>query len=100
MMKAIGGKSMKCKPWQVWRAVVKFEESGEAKPRPVLIFDTGHMIALSLKMTSHAPRVGDYALLDWKKAGLKVPTTVRFHQKLELKESDLQWQIRLCLARR
>jgi hypothetical protein len=83
---------MKCSPWQVWRAIVKFEENDEVKSRPVLILDTKQMIAFSLKMSSHAPRPGDYELIDWKKAGLKTPTAVRFHQKLELSESDLQWQ--------
>ena len=80
---------MKCSPWQIWKAIVKFEENDEVKSRPVLILGTNRMIAFSLKMTSHAPRKGDYPLRRWKEAGLDRPTAVRFHQKLELTEKDL-----------
>lgn len=84
---------MKCEPWQVWWANVRFEESNEMKQRPVLIIDTEKMIALALKMTTHEPRRGDYALMDWKKAGLRQQTCVRFHQKLELTENVIDNQI-------
>ena len=84
---------MKCSPWQIWLAVVKFEESEEVKSRPVVIISTKRMIAFSLKMTSQAPRNGDYPLKKWKQAGLDRPTAVRFQQKLELSERDLMHQI-------
>ena len=84
---------MKCEPWQVWWANVRYEDSNEVKNRPVLILDTEKMIAVALKMTSHEPRRGDYALLDWKGAGLRQQTCVRFNQKLELEEDVITNQI-------
>ena len=84
---------MKCEPWQVWWANVAFEDSNETKKRPVLIIDTNRMIAFALKMTTHEPRCGDYALLDWQRAGLRKQTCVRFHQKLELREDVIVSQI-------
>ena len=72
---------MKCSPWQVWLAIVQFEETSETKRRPVLIVDCDRMIALALKMTSHAPRTGDYALIDWEKARLDRPTAVIMQEK-------------------
>jgi len=84
---------MKCEPWQVWWANVKFEDSDEVKKRPVLILDTEKMIAFALKMTTHEPRRGDYILLDWQRACLPKKTCVRFHQKLELCEDIITNQI-------
>ena len=83
---------MKCSPWQIWLGNFKFEETSETKRRPVLILDCERMIAIALKMTSHEPRPGDYALVDLAKAGLRKPTAVRF-QMLELEEQDLLHQI-------
>jgi len=83
---------MKCSPWQVWYAVVKNEENNEVKSRPVLIIGTKRLIAFSLKMTSQAPRRGDYPLKRWREAGLDRPTAVRFNRKLELSEKDLVHQ--------
>jgi hypothetical protein len=74
--------------WDVYLANVPFEDLPESKLRPVVILD-GCVYAIDcLKMTSHAPRAGEYALRYWQEAGLRKPTTVRISKRLQLKETD------------
>jgi len=71
--------------WDVWLANVPFEDLPERKVRPVLIVKHDDDITVyCLKMTSHIPRTGEYALIKWQNAGLKKGTTVRVEKLLQL----------------
>lgn len=90
---------MNCNAWEVWTAIVKFEDSPEFKKRPVLILEDKTVYAVCLKMTSAPPRVGEYVLKDWSVVGLKKPTTVRVSKILHLQEKDLMYKIGELSAR-
>lgn len=52
----------------------------ESKVRPVMIYDTISAIPLSHPITSHQARPnysGDYTIVKWREAGLRVPSTLR-----------------------
>lgn len=74
--------------WEIWEADVEFEEKKGSKKRPVLILSEVECLVFSLKMTSHAARYdtleGEYELMKWEEAGLKVPTVVQCSRVLEL----------------
>ena len=71
-------------PWEVWWAEVYFEDHPEeAKRRPVLVLENQTCIVLSLKITSHPPRMdsfmGEYvcsALTLWIKLVNCIPSTL------------------------
>lgn len=84
---------MNCNTWEVWAAKVKFEDSPQVKTRPVLILEDKTIYAVCLKMTSAAPRPGEYVLKDWAAVGLKKATTVRIGKVLHLQSSDLNYKI-------
>lgn len=78
--------------WDIWLAKVAFEdEPNIIKNRPVLVMDNTDCLVLSLKITSHSPRMNfkdEYQILKWKEAGLLKPSTLRISKKLLLpKES-------------
>ena len=74
--------------WDVWLARVKFEETDEESMRPVLLTNQDDTIKIyCLKMTSHEPRRGEYSLIRWVEAGLRMQTTVRVEKLLYL-ETD------------
>lgn len=84
--------------WDVWMANVEYEDCpGTSKQRPVVITSSGEVYVLALKVTSHAPRNewGEYALIRWKEAGLRKPSTVRVGKRLRLRERDMV----LCVGR-
>lgn len=74
-------------------AFVYFEDNPtEGKRRPVLILSPEEAFALSLKMTSHPPRIGypgEYNIIKWKEAGLSKPTTVRISKILRIRYEDI-----------
>lgn len=75
------------KTWDIWFAVVGYEDRDEYKERPVLVIDATHVIVLSLKITSHEPRKknpGDYQIKMWKEAGLSKPSVIRVGSRLSL----------------
>lgn len=71
-------------------AEVPFEDVPGSKVRPVVILDRRKMLVICLKMTSHAPRAGEYALQRWEAAGLRKPTTVRMGKLLRLEQEKLR----------
>jgi len=77
--------------WEIWEAVVPFEEGISKKRRPVLILSRKECYVFSLKMTSHEPRYktleGEYEIMKWKEAGLEKPTVIQCSRRLQLKES-------------
>lgn len=79
--------------WDVCLADVPFEELPKSKVRPVVILDKQDVSILGLKMTSKPPRAGEYTLVQWKKAGLKQPTTVRVSKRLKLPNEKIQKKI-------
>lgn len=83
--------------WEVWNAKVKFDDDlTQIKLRPVLVISNYGNCALSLKITSHAPRAefcGEYSLIKWSEAGLHRQSTVRTSKKLCLVESDFVHKI-------
>ena len=83
---------MKCKPWEIWWASVRFEDSCESVVRPVLVIDVTTMYAICIKMTK-TKRQGEYSMLDWVKSGLSHETTIRQTKLLQLIDSDLKSKI-------
>jgi len=80
--------------WDIYLAYVKFEDIEGGKHRPVLVLEDGAVFPVEcLKMTSHEPRSGEYALIKWEDAGLRKPTTVRIGKALQLEEGDFIKQI-------
>lgn len=82
---------IQCNRWEIWEAVVPFEESEGSKKRPVLILSPEERYVLSLKMTSHAPRYkrmdGEFEIMKWAEAGLLKPTVIQCSKQLRLEES-------------
>lgn len=75
--------------WDVYLAHVKFEDVEGEKVRPVLVLEDGTVFPVEcLKMTSHEPRYGEYALVKWHDVGLRKPTTVRIGKVLLLNDED------------
>ena len=70
--------------WDIYIADVPFEDLPQSKPRPVIILEDSVVLIDCLKMTSHPPRPGEYALQKWHEAGLLKPTTVRLSKSLLL----------------
>ncbi len=74
--------------WDIWLAKVAFEDAPDIiKKRPVLILDDMKCLVLSLKITSHSPRghyKDEYQIIEWEKAGLLKPSTLRISKKLLL----------------
>ena len=75
--------------WDIYLAEVKFQDRDIWKNRPVLIIEDKITLVISLKMTSHSPREGEYAIKYWKRANLNKPTTVRINKILTLDKSQL-----------
>lgn len=86
---------MTINPWEVWLAAVRFEDSSQIKRRPVVVTSSGQVYVLALKVTSHVPRNewGEYALHQWREAGLDAASTVRIGKRLRLQQSDLVHKI-------
>lgn len=70
--------------YDVFLADVPFEDTPQSKVRPVLILSVEPLVVECLKMTSRAPRKGEYALQMWQCAGLAKSTTVRVSKRLRL----------------
>ena len=86
---------MTIKPWEVWFAAVRFEDSPQIKNRPVVVTSSGAIYVMALKVTSHVPcnEWGEYALQHWQAAGLNKPSTVRIGKRLRLQQSDMVHRI-------
>lgn len=82
--------------WEIWWAVVKYDDSDERKIRPVVVLENKAAFIISLKVTSHKPRDsfnGEYDLMRWSDAGLTRPSTVRLQAPLKLVLSDFKSKI-------
>jgi len=78
-------------PWDVWWVRFPRDDSFKNDIRPGLILDVDDQtITFTIvKMTSHPPRPGEYALRDWEQTGLSVPTTVRIYKQALLHRRDV-----------
>lgn len=87
----------KCNAWEIWTADIRFEDSDEVKPRPVLVAKIeNNVYALCVKITKHPPRTkyeGEYAIKKWREAGLRMQSTIRFSQMYRLSEDDLKTKV-------
>ncbi len=83
------------RPWELWWAQVRFEDTNEIKRRPVLVLEGSGIYVIAAKATSHAARQqwGEYELLYWRSAGLPKETTVRLTQLIRLERSTLDRRI-------
>lgn len=73
--------------WEIWFVDMPFDEGIGSKVRPALVIDSQHLYILVGKMTSHPPRSNfpyEYALIDWKGAGLRCATTLRLSKRVRL----------------
>jgi hypothetical protein len=78
--------------WDLWYAHVSYTDAPDKeKARPILITSSGEAFLVALYITSASPRPGypDYIILDWKDAGLTMPSTIRFDRTLKIFPSDL-----------
>lgn len=82
--------------WDVWLALVKFEDKPDVKKRPVVVVDQNIAYYISLKITTHEPRptyAQEYKIERWKEAQLNHPSTIRASKILELEEKDFVHKI-------
>ena len=82
---------MQYRPWDIWLAHVRFENSPGAKNRPVLITSSGSVFVLAFMLTSHTPRDawGEYFITEWRYAGLSKSTTIRISKQFHLEPHDM-----------
>lgn len=80
---------------EVWLIRFKFLDKPEiTKVRPAIVisFDGIRLLTVAAKVTSHEPREGvpgELRLLDWRDAGLDLPSCVRCSQIIEVPASLL-----------
>ena len=80
--------------YDIWQAKVKFEESDEAKERPVLIWNNQvFLVAYKMTGTDRGEDPDEYRIRYWKEAGLTKPTSVRLRKVLRLEKGDLLYKI-------
>ena len=80
--------------YDIWQAKVKFEESDEAKERPVLIWNNQvFLVAYKMTGTDRGDDQDEYRIRYWKEAGLTNPTSVRLRKVLRLEKGDLLYKI-------
>lgn len=83
------------KRWEIWLAWFEYEEHNDAKRRPVLIISPEEVVVLSAMITSHKSRDvwGEHEIINWKSAGLMVPSTVRLSRTEKLRPEDFERKI-------
>ena len=80
--------------YDIWQAKVKFEESDEAKERPVLIWNNQvFLVAYKMTGTDRGDDQDEYRIRYWKEAGLTKPTSVRLRKVLRLEKGDRLYKI-------
>lgn len=76
-------------PLEVWLCRFRFLDAPEVKkvrPAVILEADEGALVAVAVKVTSHAPRdePGEFEVADLVRAGLLRRSTVRCSQAIEM----------------
>lgn len=81
------------KRWDVYWADVPFEDDPtQIKRRPVIIARDSVVYVLTLRVTTHSPRMCDpydYQLIEWKYANLNSPSVVRIRKLAKLKPEEI-----------
>lgn len=86
MVKKISGRkyitnSMANKFDLYWADFAFEEDESKSKPRPVVILEAGIGYVLGAKVTKRKKRdSNDMEILDWRQAGLTMPSVVRFRK--------------------
>lgn len=69
-------------------ASLVFSDGLSTKRRPVLVVtDFGDSDLLIVPITSHAPRVADTPISEWRSAGLKLPSCIRTEKFATIQKS-------------
>jgi len=81
--------------WDIWYALYKYDDSSEAKDRPVLILRNNPTHVLTLKITSSGliDKSVDLEIVRWQEAGLKKPSVIKTNKRLPLEEVDFRRRI-------
>ncbi|MDR0935750.1 MAG: type II toxin-antitoxin system PemK/MazF family toxin [Oscillospiraceae bacterium] len=82
--------------WDIWVADVPFENSDGHKIRPVIILedsDDSVQVVQMMMLTTHTPRLGEYALRYWRESGLHRPTTARISKIIDLPQDSFSYKI-------
>lgn len=85
---------MTIRPGDFWVADIVFTDQSASKKRPVLLLWLDGADAVVAAVTAAAPRTAtDLALVDWRAAGLRVPSTVRLSRLDCLEQSLLLFRL-------
>jgi mRNA interferase MazF len=80
---------MPIRPGEFWVAEIPFPDRSSSKKRPVLVLWLDGLDAVVAAVTSSTPRSPtDVLLADWRRAGLRVASTVRL-SRLDCLEQSL-----------
>ena len=78
--------------WDIWWVDTPYDDNPrKSKIRPLLVLKEVGNKVITFKMTSTSPRdkfKGEYAIIDWKAAGLTRPTTVRCSIKIKISKNN------------
>ena len=82
---------MRPEQWEIWDALVRFEDSPEIKQRPVLIYNNIGYVLISYKITgtNRGDNECELRIRNWEEAGLDKPSSVRIEKMLRLRPDDL-----------
>jgi hypothetical protein len=82
---------------EVWFARFPLEEDkSQFTKRPVIVLDETYSGVLCVKITKHAPRSKDpydISIINWRCAGLRVPSTARISKAAILLPDKLEFKI-------
>lgn len=84
------------KAWELWYALVKYEDEDYYQDRPVLVVDTSdgvYILVLKVTSTEQRNEWGEYDITKWKSAGLDNPSTVRCSHSINLMPKDFRRKI-------
>lgn len=83
------------KAWELWYALVPFEDESISKDRPVVVIDPEKRLVLCVPITSHGARnaYGEYEIVHWQKAGLDHPSTARVTRIIQLEVTAFRRKI-------
>ena len=80
--------------WEIWIAKVYFEDNpAVSKQRPVIVIDvTATYLYVTIKVTGTSPRANyskEYAIKNWKYAGLNKESTARCSKIIRIPRSEM-----------
>lgn len=84
---------MRYKRWDIYYAYVKYKEIPGGKQRPIIVYNDNEMFVVSIKVTSQAPRPGDYVIQDWAEAGLSKPSVAQLNEMVHIQKLDIKQRI-------